>query len=714
MNTKVYFGFFRKLQCKLITWVRLLDTNTTAYSFTINDANDVNDADDAIQRIYIINLDRKPDRWHQVSCELNRIKSRLGTSLLNISRRFSAIDARYFDGKIDNDILSPYFSLADQLHVEPNPLVRVDAYSKARRIEMTPQEIAIALSHIEVWKLVAAGNVPYTLILEDDVYFQYGFARKLDAAWRYIINQSSKSSAFDILFLSFQEVGINSRVKKPRTELVRKPDCGIWLASGYVLSLSGAQRLLKMLPVYGPVDLWLNLQFDELDVFLTKQPIIEQRVDVPSTNSYSIMPVLSQIGVYTREEPLVATKHKLPGPIFAFGNPGSGLTTLAMALSILGYTCCSDITELPVLEQDNLVTKGHERHFNAYVNIGSLCSLSINDIAKLYPKARFIFTTLDDAQISIINDRDVLYLSNDHQDKWAALSTFLECEYPASQYPQCNDIGQQSTVGSNVQYEKHSLYKQLKFDTSPWIVSSKNWRGITIAKADGNRTSKKNIIASWCGNNRLDDPHWKLRNDTFPGNLSIFTPDNIKINSQGITLLTLREQATAVRSFTSAAIATQQKFLFGRFIAILKPSDVPGLVTGMFLHRNSPYQEIDIEFLGKDTTKMLINVFYNPGLEGTKLEYGYRGTPVLIDLGFDAAKEFHQYEIEWHENFLRWYVDGHLVYERVQWNPTPIPNLPMEFNVNIWYSRSKELAGKLDKTKIPTHSEIKSIQILDY
>lgn len=705
MNMKIYLGFFRKLQCKLIIKARLLDTNTTAESFTNNDA---------IQRIYIINLDRKPDRWYQVSRELKRIKSSLGIPLLDISRRFSAIDARYFDGKIDNNTLCPYFSLADQLQVEPSPLVRVDAYSKAHRIEMTPQEIAVALSHIEVWKLVAASNVPYTLILEDDVYFQYGFARKLDAAWRDITNQSSKSSAFDILFLSFQEVGINSKVKKPWTGLVRKPDRGIWQASGYVLSLSGAQKMLKMLPVYGPVDLWLNLQFDKLDVFITNRPIIEQRVDVPSTNSYSIMPVLSQIGVYTREKPLVAIKHKLPGPIFAFGNPGSGLTPLAMALSILGYTCCSDIIELPTLEQHNLITKGHKRQFNAYVNIGSLCSWSINDIVKLYPNARFIFTTLDDAQISIIHERNVLYLPHDHQDKWAALSTFLECEYPTSQYPMCNDIGQQSTIRCNDQSKKHSLYRQLKFDISPWIVSSKNWRGITIAKIGGNCPSKLNIIATWCGKNSFDDPHWKLRDDTFPSNLSIFTPDNIKVNSQGVTQLTLREQTTAVRSFTSAAIVTQQKFLFGKFIAKLKPSNVPGLVTGMFLHRNSPHQEIDIEFLGKDTTKMLVNVFYNPGLEGTKLEYGYRGTPVLINLGFDAAKEFHQYEIEWHESFLRWYVDGHVVYERVQWNPTPIPNLPMEFNVNIWYSRSKELAGKLDKTKIPTHSEIKSIQIINY
>ena len=707
MNGKMRAGFSRRLLYRLITQARLLDTKTKSNSFASSEAGD------AIQRIYIINLDRKPDRWRQVSRELKRIRSRSGASLLSISRRFSAVDARYLDGKIDNSVLHPFFSLADQLRVEPNRLVKNDAYAKGLRIRMTPQETAVALSHIEVWKSVAASNVPYTLILEDDIYFQYGFARDMDAAWRSIIDQGSKAPAFDILFLSFQEVGISSKTKKLQTGLVRKPDCGIWQASGYVLSLRGAQALLKMLPVYGPVDLWLNLQFEGLDVFLTRRPIIEQRVDVPSTNSYSIMPVLSQIGVYTHEKPLIATKHRLLGPIFAFGSPSSGLTGLAMALSILGYTCCSDVTELPEQEQYDLVTRRHGRRFNAYVNVGSLRNWSIRDIVKLYPDARFIFTTLDVGQATMARQENVLFLSKEHQDKWAVLSRFLKCEYPASSYPTCDDIDQQVTIKRGDPNNRLTTYKQLRFDTSPWIISSNGWRGITIAKADGNVKSRTKIVAAWSGRNSLDDPQWKLRDDTFPDNLSIFTPDNVEIDSQDVTQLTLREQTTAVRLFTSAAIVTQQKLLFGKFAAMLKPTNAQGLVTGMFLYRDSPHQEIDIEFLGKDTTKMLVNVFYNPGLEGTKLEYGYRGTPVLIDLGFDASKEFHQYEIEWHENILRWHVDGHVVYERVQWDPTPIPNLPMEFNVNIWYSRSKGLAGEIDHTKLPTHSKIKSIQIMN-
>jgi len=53
--------------------------------------------------------------------------------------------------------------------------------------------------------------------------------------------------------------------------------------------------------------------------------------------------------------------------------------------------------------------------------------------------------------------------------------------------------------------------------------------------------------------------------------------------------------------------------LYGRFEAVLRPSRVPGVVTGVFLHRDSPRQEIDIEFVGKHPRQMLTNVYYNPG-----------------------------------------------------------------------------------------------------
>ena len=81
-------------------------------------------------------------------------------------------------------------------------------------------------------------------------------------------------------------------------------------------------------------------------------------------------------------------------------------------------------------------------------------------------------------------------------------------------------------------------------------------------------------------------------------------------------------------------------------------------ITAFFLHRNDPWQELDIEFLGKDTSKVLLNVYFNPGSEGAGWNFGVRGKPVLSDLGFDASHEYHKYSIEWEPHEIRWLVDG--------------------------------------------------------
>ena len=701
------------------------------------------DQDDVIQRIYVINLDRKPDRWRQVSRELGRLRDRSGKRLSSISRRFSAVDARYVEGLPDRAVLQTNYSLADQLLVEPSPKLGDDIDARNRPIVMTPQEVAVALSHIAVWKLIVASGIPYTLVLEDDIYFRRGFVRSVDEAWATLMERSVDSGPVDVLYLSFKEAGEDPPTR-PSSSLLRRPERGLWYLSGYVLSHAGAQKLLDLLPARGPIDLWLNLQFSKLSVLTTRHPLIEQRRDVPSTNSYSALPILSQLGLLTGEKPLLVRDRALPGPVFALGESGSGLTALAMALAMLGYRCCSDISELPAHEQASLFEKKRNGAFNAYVNIGSLGSHELAELARVHRHARFIITTrgelqpdasaagwhyesvghealhaVEESSSHLLHDLlaehapgRILTLPVQHRDKWELLSRFLGCDYPALSYPYRQELGQRPLIGRHSRSETHvQSERRLRFDPSPWIVPLENWRGIAIAELGEGVPSGPDVTKLWSAGARLDDDLWLLRNDTFPSNLALFRPDNCSIGGKGVARLTLREQHTSVRSFTSAAIASRQTFLYGRFAAELQPSNVRGSITGMFLHRNAPRQEIDIEFLGRDTTKLLVNVYYNPGNEGAKLEFGYRGTPTLVDLGFDAAAEFHRYEIEWQPRFIRWRVDGRLIHERVLWDPTPIPDLPMQFNVNLWHSRSKELAGRLDVGGLPTHAEIGAICI---
>ena len=695
----------------------------------------------AIERIYVINLDREPDRWRQMRRELGNLHDRSGEPLTMISRRFSAVDARHYKGLLNNELIQPQYSLADQLFVQPNVLLDGTIDAQTRVIEMTPQEVAVALSHVEVWKLIAESDKQYTLVLEDDVYFRRGFTRIFDAAWAALRQLYGQGAAIDMVYLSYKEAD-EQAPRRPLSDLLFRPVTGLWQLSGYVLSRRGAQKLLNLLPVRGPVDLWLNHQFKDLDVFATRRSIIEQRRDLASTNSYSVLPILSEVGVITREKPLLVKGKALPGPVFAFGKSGSGLTALAMALSMLGYRCCNDVAKLPPNENSDLFGKKRNRVFDAYVNIGSFESHALTELAKLYRRARFIVTVDDEGKLtkaiggpldgtheasSLLADEDwqgdfsmqlceempgnVLVLPAQHRDKWELLSSFLGCEYPAYRYPESEEQAQRllSVGARESDCDQRSRVRRLKSDSSPWIVTRRDWRGLPFAEAGGAIQRDYSNICLTKNFRELDSEHWVLRDDTFPSNLVIFRPNNFEITTDNIARLTLREERTSVRQFTSAAIATRRRYLYGRFVAEMKPSNVSGSITGIFLHRNAPRQEIDLEFLGKDTTKVLANVYYNPGDEGTKLEYGYRGTPVLIDLGFDAKSEFHRYEIEWCSDFIRWRVDGRLIHERVMWEPTPIPHLPMQFNINLWHSRSKELAGKLSSRDLPARSFIRFI-----
>lgn len=700
MHTKSLSDNYNKVLNLLRFHTRKIHFNTKSLSFDETGSTGV------ISRIYVINLDRQPNRWLQIKKELERLHTKPGHTFLSITRRFSAIDARYLTEDSYQDIILPAYTLGDQLHVEPNQKIPADSPIKKLRIPMSPQEIAVAASHIELWKKIASDSVPYTLILEDDIYFKRNFTNQVDRIWKNVLEEVNSSTDFDLLFLSFEEVGL--KIERPlyNIGLVHKPQTGIWQASGYVISKKGALKLINLLPAHGPIDLWMNLKFEQLKVLVPNTPLIEQRVDIPSSNFYSIMPVLSQLGIYNFSKPNIAPQKKLPGPIFAVGEPNSGLTSLAKALSMLGYTCFSDIRELPEEETHNLL-KRRRTLFNAYVNVGDINILFIKKMFEIYPNA--IFITTSDSWMNLSPSIKFISIPNTHRDKWQILSNLTKCEYPPHRYPDCQDIGQANIVGWKTDTDNCLIYKDLKHDFSPWIISSKTWHGLSLSQVarkelKGDVYEAENII-------ELKNKNWRLRDDTFPDNLALFLPSNVMLKNDETICLTLDRNISNVRDYGSGAIVSNKSYLYGEFTVRIKPSKVSGLVTGVFLHRNSPHQEIDIEFLGKDTSKILINVFYNPGIEGTKLEHGYRGTPTIINLGFDASESFHDYTISWNISDITWRVDGQVVYRRLLWNPTPIPDLPLEFNINLWHSRSKELAGDLKSDSLPALTEVKWIRI---
>lgn len=671
-----------------------------------------------IQKVYVINLDRQTGRWSGMQRELRRILDSSGRELLSLTERYSAVDGKLFteDPTSDADV-DPFYTLEEQLFVEPQPLALPTQFELKSPIRMSRAEVAVARSHINVWRQVAESDCEHSLILEDDVWFHTGFARHLDRVWDEIVSASHNGHECDVLYLSYLEVK-HGAPKTFISDNIFQPERGLWHLSGYVLSRKGAQELLRRLPCRGPIDLWINHHFKALNVFASRQSLISQRCDTSSSNSYSILPSLSSIGAITSEGASLFNIRPTEQPVFAFGDIGTGTSSLAMALSMLGYRCCSDLRDLPASEYSKLLAGRSDRVFNAYVNIGSLAE-KVKQLREQYPSAKFILAATKNESSDALQaaERDLdgsefAVFDMDSTNRWQSVCEHLRCAPPTCTFPVMQDLGQRALLDEFAKVFQAPASEQPKRDESPWIVeSSQQWRGVCLSPGVTRQTIETAGTKIQDDFERLDTKQWLLRSDTFTDNLALFRPGNVEFRSGIGAILSVRKEPLGVREYSAASLSSINRYLFGRFEASIQASNAPGVVTGFFLHRNSPRQEIDIEITGNRPSRLIVNVFYNPGDDGADFNYGYRGAPSYIDLGFDASKAVHNFAIEWSSTEIRWLVDDQLVHRRNVWDPTPIPHLPLTLHLNSWITRSTELAGRVNSKLFPSNAIVKSIGV---
>ena len=149
--------------------------------------------------------------------------------------------------------------------------------------------------------------------------------------------------------------------------------------------------------------------------------------------------------------------------------------------------------------------------------------------------------------------------------------------------------------------------------------------------------------------------------------------------------------------YLGAEYRTDVKRSYGYYAVCMKPAKGSGLVSSFFTYTNNPrWDEIDIEFLGKDTTKVQFN-YYTDGVGNHEK---------LYDLGFDAAEDFHVYAFEWKPDSITWYVDGVAVYSVNQ----DIPEYPQQIMINIWNCIGHDdWTGALDDGALPATAQYKWI-----
>ena len=160
---------------------------------------------------------------------------------------------------------------------------------------------------------------------------------------------------------------------------------------------------------------------------------------------------------------------------------------------------------------------------------------------------------------------------------------------------------------------------------------------------------------------------WRADHISFAGGIMTITLDNLTCPS-----------GCSARPYASDEYRRNVLSSYGLYEGRFKAAKASGIVGGSFFlytgpSDGQPWDEIDIEILGKDTTKMQTNYFTN----------GVGGHETMIPLGFDASAAFHTYGIEYRATYINWYVDGVLAHTE-NGSRGALPSHTMKLMMNLW------------------------------
>jgi len=199
---------------------------------------------------------------------------------------------------------------------------------------------------------------------------------------------------------------------------------------------------------------------------------------------------------------------------------------------------------------------------------------------------------------------------------------------------QVSGINNPTTSENKPKYDETFSYREhyCEFDSSS-EVGTKYWI------RNGYKNDKDIFLSTWNKNN------YALGDD----------------NGKSVMQLSLTDEEKKGKIVPyGAEVVSYSGYLYGYFGIRAKTFKREGTVQSFFTyngptssHPEYEWDEIDIEFLGKDTTKVQFNYFDN----------GVGNHEYMYDLGFDSSLDYHDYGFVWRENQVTWFVDFEPVYQ---------------------------------------------------
>lgn len=149
---------------------------------------------------------------------------------------------------------------------------------------------------------------------------------------------------------------------------------------------------------------------------------------------------------------------------------------------------------------------------------------------------------------------------------------------------------------------------------------------------------------------------------------------NVNFNNGVMDLTINKDTQGGTTPYAGGEYRSNDTFHYGLYQVSMIPAKNTGVDSSFFTYTGpsdgTPWDEIDIEFLGKDTTKVQFNYYTN----------GVGNHEYLYNLGFDASKGYHTYAFNWQPTYIAWLVDGKEVYRAT----SNIPSHAGKIMMNLW------------------------------
>lgn len=212
--------------------------------------------------IYLINLQRRPDRRDRMLFSLNELEIDV--------KVVAAVDGNALNS---SDIKILGVDLLPGYH---------DPFSGRT---LTKGEVGCFLSHYFIWKEIVDVQMDKALVFEDDIRFMADFKRRV---LRLMEEVEQTELDWDIIYLGRKKVNPGDEEPVENIRNLVWADYSFWTLS-YAISLQGAQKLLNAEPISKmlPLDEFLPIMYD-------KHPNEEYKSHFPNRNlqAFSTRPLL--------------------------------------------------------------------------------------------------------------------------------------------------------------------------------------------------------------------------------------------------------------------------------------------------------------------------------------------------------------------------------------------------------------------------------------